>query len=761
MANDLYRLDPVISPLPQQNEADGIGVVSRRSIAKQVVEDHMRALSSRRGLELIWEKLLLHIDGSGDFQWADIFNDTRVEIPRIISEFRKTENLLLPIVTNTVNFHCSTPFRWAVNAPPDRRSAEKALIDTIWANHLSDDQDLNNLFAEAMFMAMATGFCPVHAYWRDDVDADRFEPLPGEGSLSGMAPGMIDCWVGNPFDTVFNPGARKHSVRWTSYARLLPADAVRAAFGHLPGVAGLEGSTRISSTSEFQQIARKWTSLNLGIHGNPVMHSGSRGGGEELITVICREDAPGSDPMYPEGRLRIVAIPGEVDARAGRINGGHGVLLADQPLPAGEFSWSIFYSTQNRGSDIHGKPWVEDLDMLQVDLNIAKSKRWEAIVKQMEAPIVAPGGAIAEDMTDIGGYNLLELEPSLASWRPRAIEYSHAIIPALNQEIDDLRSAIYTLGGWQAASRGEAPGTRTAYRAIVALQQADDKIHGPVNIGFRRSAQLFMQRAWRQFKAYGDIPWLVRITGDEHAHLVEPYIDRTKVSDDVPQFKMVNSFGSTPEMRAQELTELVQLRGADGEPVLPTGEFRRLYPNTLIFEQGSDPSVVRRRRAQTVASAIHMRAKQFREQQNFEETSIAHPWVQQAGMIVFQQIMQEYPQLRDDDLEAHIAAMTEIAQDETADAIARVAAAMRQDMYFQWQAQMAQGMGAPVGTPMQPPAGGGGGGRAPGPGGGGQMPPRGGSPQQAGSGPQGPGGPPVDRRQVAAQMAGAPIPAGG
>ena len=655
--------EPVITPLPGRNQVDAIGSRSRQELARLVLRGHKSGLHARRERDLVSEKLLLHIDGSGDFQWADILYGQRVEIPRLISEYRKSENMLRLVVDNAVAHHTTMPLRYLAESAPDRRSRDRALVDMLWINHVAETQDFNGLFADALYMAMPSGFCPVHCYWREDGTID-YEPIQGGDRelLASPQPGVLDCWVGNPFDTVFDRGAKRGSARWASYGRVLPAAMVRAAFDHLPEARGLEGSTRIPSAAEFQRIARSWKMSGLGVHGSSVINERrDEEGDEELLYVICRETLPGVDQDWPEGRLQVIAVPGAADLRRGEGQSDRAVLLADQPLPAGDFSWSLVYS-HHRGEDIHGKPWVEDIDQLQVDLNIALSKRWEVINRMIEAPIVAPGGAIGEDMTDLGGYNLLEVEPSLASWRPRVMEWPASVLTALDKEVEDKRRAIYTGGGYQASSRGESPGSRMAYRAIVALQQADNTVHGPVNMRFRRSACDFAVRCWKQMKTYGDVPWLIRIAGDEYAHLVEPYIDSTKLSDLPPTYKLVNAFGPSPELRAQEVLELMATKGADGEPFLRTEEARRQYPNPLIFDDESHPKAVQRRRAKTVSNAIAHLVQKFREQTGLEEQDITHPWVQQAALQVFQQMEAVYPRMRDDDLMAHLAALSEITQ---------------------------------------------------------------------------------------------------
>ena len=689
---------PVVAPLPSSNQQDALGAASRQSTARNVLDMHMAGLVARRQRDLISEKLLLHVDGSGEWQWADVYNGQRIVIPRQVSEFRKQENALRLIVDNAVAHHTTMPLRYFADSLPDRRSRDKALVDSLFANYLAQQQDFNGLFADALYMAMPAGFCPVHAYWRDD-RVNEYEPT-AEAEMQGPSPGMVDCWIGNPFDTVFNRGARRNSIHWMSYGRLLPASMVRAAFAHVPGAEKIEGSNRIPSASQFQRIARDWNLLELGLHGSSVTgYRRAVEGDDEMVVLVCREVLPGVEADWPDGRLQIVAVPGAVDLRRGQAAGGSAILLADQALPAGDFSASLFY-TSHRGDDVHGKPWVEDMDETQVELNIALSKRWEFIEKMFDAPIVAPGGAISDDMADFGGYNLLEVEPSLASWRPRVMEYSTAVLQALNNEVAEKRNSIFTAGGYQAASRGEAPGSRMAYRAILALQQADNTVHGPVNLRYIRSACDFAQRCWKQMKTYGSVPWVLPMLSDEYGFLADSYIDSTKMSDQPPQYKLVNAFGASPELRAQEVLELMQARGADGEAFLTTAEARRQYPNRMIFGEASDPKAVQVRRAKTITQKIIDLAAQFRQQTGYQEKAVNHPWMQQAAQLVFQQTEELFPRLRDDDLMSHLGALSELTQDETADPIARMAATARQNEYFAWQAQMA----APPQAPQQPTA---------------------------------------------------------
>lgn len=687
---------PTVSPVLSENQVDAEGERTRRQIADDILERHQHGLNARRERDLLSEKLLLHIDGSGDFQWADILDGAKVEIPRLISEYRKQENVLRVLVDNAVAHHTTMDLNYFAKTMPDRQSRDRGLMDTLWMNDLAQRQDLNGLFAEALYLAMPAGFCLVHGYWREDSWTDHHEPIAyGPASITPTA-GMIDAFVGNPFGTVFDPAAKRNSIHWCSYERILPAELVRIWFGHIPGIETITGSTKLPSAATFQRLARQWLFGGLGVHGHGIMTN--RSDDEELLTVICREVAPSFEGgKYANGRLQIIAVPGEVDLRRGERRSSGALLLADQPLPGKDYSFSVFYS-HHRGNDVHGKPWIEDLDQIQVDLNIALSKRWEVINRMVDAPIVTPGGAIAEDLADLDGYAVLEIEPSMAAWRPQVMEWPQGILTALNSEVEEKRESLYRMGGYQAASRGESPGSRTPYRAILALQQADNTIHGPVNQRFRRSGCDFAKRCWSQFKFYGDVPWLLNIVGDEYAYLAESYVDSSKLSDSPPDYRLVNAFGSSPELRAQEVLELVAMRGADGQPFMTTQEARRQYPNQQVFDSAGDPTAVQKRRARTVATEMHRMAIELRRQSGMEERDPAHPWVQEAARQVFMQAEGRFPRLRDDMLQAHLDAYSEVTQDETADPIARLAVMMRQELYYQWQAMMAA-------TPM--PGGGG------------------------------------------------------
>lgn len=679
-------------PALGSNQADAAPARTAASVAREVAESHRRRLQARRYRDLTSEKYMLHIDGEGDSQWADILRGVRVAIPRGLPEYRTQENLLRPIVDNAVAYHTTMPFRYAAEGKQDRESRERALVDQAFANHVSQGQRFNHLFAQGMYLSVAAGFCPIHAYWRDDLASDPYEPVWASG-MSGQRPGLIDAWCGNPFGMVMNPGAVRDSIQWASYDRVLPAQMVRDAFGDVLARqrVRLEGTTHLPSAAVFQRVARRWHQEALERHGTAVLWPGGEGGrddDEELIALVCREVAPGVDPRWPQGRLVLIALQGEVDPARGRSGtraAGEPVLLADQPLPAGRFSFSLLYS-HHRFDDVHGKPWAGDLDELQVQLNLARSDRKAYVQRQLRAPTIT-SGPLVEDMAEYDGYAILELEPGQHGFQPRVLEIPAGPLQAINLEIEDIRRAMYTIGGYQAASRGEGHAGDSGAK-IVALQRADDTVHGPVNTVFRDTASDFMGLCWSLMKSYGDVGWIVSVTGDEYAHLADGYIDRTRLSETAPVFRLTSLAGATPESHAQQLLTMVQTRGADGMPFMSTAEARKQWPDQNLFGEITDASAVRRRRARSVVAQIRATVDDFRRRTGMQQTAMNDPWVQQAAAFVAQHIAARFPPFPDDDPAAHVDALSEITQDETEDAVARVVAAIHQRPYLEWQRQI-------------------------------------------------------------------------
>src|SRR5690606_25412071 len=190
-----------------------------------------------------------------------------------------------------------------------------------------------------------------------------YSPDAGYGTdPNARRPGGIDIWVGDPWDTVFNEGATGDSVRSFSYGRVLPVAQVKQAFGEL--AAEVKGRTDLASASRFQRIANLWSWIS-GTHGSAALTHGT-GDGEELVALICEETEAGVDPEWPEGRLEGVALSGATSTDRGAHGGaGTPILLHRGALPGGRLNMVRFYGDY-RFDDVLGKPWVADLDDLQV-----------------------------------------------------------------------------------------------------------------------------------------------------------------------------------------------------------------------------------------------------------------------------------------------------------------------------------------------------------------------------------------------------------
>jgi hypothetical protein len=696
---------------PPNNEADSLSI-DPREVAREVAEFHRNGLSSRRFHDLTAEKYLIHIDGEGDNQWADLYNGERIQIPHNLSGVpRAQNNLLRPMVDNMVAYHTTMPFRYVVDSRPDRQSRESGAIDQAFANYITKEQNLNSLFAEAMYMAAAYGHCPIHAHWRDDPQFDAYQPVHAEG-MQGPMRGTIDCWVGDPFDTVYSTGATRGRIEKMTYARIVSAEGVRQAFPEVPGI---EGSTKLASSSRFQRTVRKWLMAGNSIHGTAALMSGQ--GGDELIALIYREIPAGVDTKYPAGRLTIVALNGSAstdaaDASGGGAAGGYGnaLLLHDGPLPGGVLSSVQVYSA-NRFDDVLGKPFVADLDEDQVQLNQLETLVNEFVRRSVRAPLVT-AGVIADDSAAYIDDGEIEIDPG-TGFIPQYLELPSRHIPLLEHKIQRIEAGLFRKGGWQAASRGESQPYDAAAK-VVALARADDTVHGPTNQRFRESAEGFMGICWQLMKQYGDVPWLVDVAGDEIMHLIKPYIGRSQLSEMKPMYRLTSGFGATTEAKAQQLMNLWQMFDpTTGERAISTRQFKKQYPDRSLWPDELDPEEMRERRAKVVNQGIREVVKEFREQYGLpqeEVTGLGDPTVEQAAQYLWPMLDKQYPIMMDDNSTAHLEALSTMTQDESEDSIVRRIAMLRQDQFFQWLsgqqvAQDARGAEPPAPAPGSPAAG--------------------------------------------------------
>lgn len=680
--------DPSLSSALDRRAAEGLAV--------SVAQTHKRAKDRRRARDLTAELYAMHIDGEGDAQWKTIVNGSRIDVlPNLDGTVRAQTNLLRPIVDNTVAYHCANAYRVMAQSRSDRKSRDKALIDTIWANSLLEDQRINEVAAEALYLAVPYGFCPIHATWREDLAFDPYEPLYNKGM--GVRPGRVDIWVGDPWAMVFNTGATRRSISWASYERTLSVEMVKEAFGDVPGIENLRGRTDLPSASRFQRMAKRWSRSG---HGTAVV-SGDNDG-DETVALICRETAPGIDRNYPQGRLTIVALSGLAEADAGGI--GTPILLHDGELPGGRFSFVRVYSS-HRYDDVLGAPWVGPIDELQVRRNNLETLLLNGGIRSAH-PMLATGPSTIDD--DTAAFEPDAILEVAAGDRPGYLEYPTRWMSEVRRAMEDVDANIFRIGGWQAASRGESQ-AGDPYSKVVMLSQADDTVHGPVNRALQGAICELLQIAHSLTKQYGGpFPIPVQTAGDEFGHMASQYIYAEQLSDDPPRYVMTNGFGATKEALAQQLVNMVQLKGADGEAVLPTRQFRKQYPDRSLWPTESDVEDIKERRAATINENIREAVRAFLEQQGMDD--VPAQWVPQVAQQVWQQHGHAWRILRDDDPQMHVESLSELTQDETEHPVVRATAELVQDQYYEWLAMMA-GVGVmpdqeqPGAGPSRPTAG--------------------------------------------------------
>lgn len=688
---------PIGVPSPERDQKDSMGQVSAEALAKRTWEFHKKGLQARRLRDLTCEKYLVHVDGEGDAQRLDVFNGTKLmPVPTITGASWTQDNQLRPILDNFVAHLTTQPYRFVVEYRQDRRSRQSALVDQAIINHEVRSQKWNMLMAEAKAMAAVAGFCPIHSMWRDDPGNDAFESI-----LPGVQPGRIDSWVGNPFDHVFNAGSKKGSVHRQTFGRMLPASFVRSVFGR----DDLEGTDTMPSASVFQQIVSKWNRVGGARHGYSELSTGQ--GHEELIRLVYDEMLPGYDPEYPEGCLVIIAVNNGSRTGDQRDGVGKPTLLWKGPLPAQVFS-SINVYSHHRFDDVHGKPYIGDIDDDQVELN-QRLVLFKEYQRRANRPPIGGSGAVDVDTVGFERDTFFEVDGGVSSGSATLqwLEYPASHVPALLQDIQQIYERMYRKAGWQAASRGEA--IDGSGKKVIALQQADDSIMGPISQRTSEELEDLAQLNWRLRKEFMDVPTALEYVGDELAHMVEPYVDRTKMSERPPRFRLVSGFGTSTEAKAQQLLNLLGATDAAGVPILTAAQFKKQWPDQGLYAEMDDPRDVQERRPRIVNEMIRQTAEQYVEQMAGQipgwQPSMADPYTDQLGRIVEMEVAQTEDVLIDDDMELNISVLSIITQDPTEDPVARRAAMHRQMRYIMWmnnQQMAAQAAAAPPGE--QPPA---------------------------------------------------------
>ena len=684
------------------------GVVTADAVARRITETHRRRLQARRYRDATAEKYMLHVDGEGGAQWHDLFQGTRMRaVPKLRGAPRQQNNQLRPIVDNLVAHLTTQPIRFICEARRDKDSRERAQMDQILVNYHVKKQRWNVLLASAKYMAACYGFCPLHQMVRDDAPYDTFEGIdpaqPGQG-LPPAPPIQLDAWVGNPWDMTFDSGSRLWSIHKCTYGRVIPTELVRLAFGRQD----IEGDKKRPSASQFQMIAQRWMQTGLEPHGTAAMRTSEDA--EELTGVLYEEVAPGIDPQWPMGSLRIVALQGSSTAQPemSRTSAKNSILLWEGQLPGGCFSFVPFYSHW-RLDDILGKPFVADLDEDQVVLNQLESLADEYL-RRASRPPLASTGAVNVQSLDYRGDTLLELEPtgmSSGDTELRYLEYPGSHLHFLENRIARVLDGMYRKGAYQAASRGEARSGESG-KAILALQTADDSILGPLSMRTQAELEEFAQLSWKLLKNFLDVPMVIDIVGEELAHLAEPYVDRTMLSRQTPSFRLVSGFGTSTESKAQQLLNLYGLSDASGDEVLTSRQLRQKWPDQNLFGETDDPHEFRLRHARVVNKTIERVAEQMRQMTPQLPMVMNDPMVMQAAQYGWQQVDMAHPLMMDDDIYAHIDTLSILTQDDTQDSLVRHIAMFRQDQYWLWlsqqQAAAGEGGAAEAAGPAPAPA---------------------------------------------------------
>lgn len=650
------------------------------ALARQVVEDHREGKRARWMKILTSQKYAYHLHGEGDAQWADIIGGREVKVPRRRKgALRYQDNILRPMVDYWVAYHCAQPLRSIAESRADRRSRDRARIDTLVANHHLREQRINDRAAEAMYMASFNGFGILHSMWRNDV-LQSGEETGAPYSQRVAAPGFVDVFPGNPFDTVWAPTASRASLPWYSYGRTLPAQVVRDAFADAPGIERLAGSDREPSTSWFQRLLRRWD-FGSPSHGSALL-TGS--GTEEAVALVCREVLPGQFREYPGGLLIVVALSGASETGGFDGGGGSPMLLHMGPLPGAVPSATRFYAGFN-GDDVDGKAYIADLDDDQIRLNQAITMYAEMMSAYAYPQLFVQQGTQLLANSQLGNRILEYVGQSAPQYQ---FPGSGANFGAILQYIQDIREAAFRKGGWQAASRGESSGAGEPFAKAAFLAQQDKSIFANSANAFRSSVVELLRKNHALRLQYQTLPLLVDVVGEEFGYLAEEYIHRDQMSATPPNFSLVSGMGATPDARVQELNALVQMADAEHTPLLPARRFWQLHPDPGLRPNDPDLDEIRKRRAQAINVEIE------RVCQDFEANprEILPPEVAANPVpYLLQQVTARFDLVRSDAyaIPLYLETLDALVLEPSTPPLVRAVAVAQQERLFAWQAQMA------------------------------------------------------------------------
>lgn len=716
-----------LSPdIPQQQlQQPALSEEEAGLVARNLVKRYRALRLARRSHEVLADKLLAHVSGD---QWLDIRGGSLVQIPLREGHARTYDNVLADLVENMSSYHTQNPYRFKSRFPASPEGREFEVVADRFANHVGPDNRLNQTTALALAIGGACfGFHPIHVLWEEEATDSAYPALfdesvseaaevdLGYGALGVRKKGRIRFWLGDPWATVADAGATRGNVFRETYERVMPLEVVKEVFG--ARAATLKPRTDLPGAARFHRVQR-YVAGALGPDYAGVARSQPASGEDTgpLVSLVCEETLPCMLPadlrqQFPSGMLTIVALSGGgADDREG--SRGVPVFLHRGSLPGGVLGVERFYAVgPGRGADsADGIPWVRDLDELQMRLNSLLSRAMNRVRKDTDPPILIQMGLL-DDAAKKNPHGSAFWE-YFGGQPPKYLEPPNDM-GTLDREILRAYNALHERGGYNAASRGELKAGTSGY-AVRQLAAYDDSKFGTAGIGLGDALCSLMKKAHALAFEHMDAPMeLTDYTGGDFGYLATPYIHWQQMSPKAPQFELVSGWG-TMQDRMERLTSLVQMRGGDGQPLLPVEDFWEKYPDQSMRPLGNETRNMKRRRAKARVAALRDGARALRPQcdqqvqqlqaqvQLMARTTpgglVNMPQPQQVQQQVemqcarqlFQQVEQQIPRMRSDDIAFSIDSLDEIVQDVQADRIAVLAASQIQDAYFMVQAQMAQ-----------------------------------------------------------------------
>jgi hypothetical protein len=349
--------------------------------------------------------------------------------------------------------------------------------------------------------------------------------------------------------------------------------------------------------------------------------------------------------------------------------------------------------------DVLGRPWVAGgLDDAQIELNQIVTLEKEYLRRHSRTQMLAQEGSIDDN-------TLSYLDDAIiryAGEKPSFLNPPTAPQGLFQQAISAVEQYMYTVGGWQKASRGEGNAGDSGAK-VAMLGEADDSIFATTNLEFYRSVSDGIQLGHALARESMFVPTTLNVSGVDMNRLAGRGITGADLMEDDPTFTLVQGSAS-PDAQTQQLLNLATTQTPSGDALLTVDEFHETVPDPSLRRLRPEIDTIRRARPYEINRAIEDACAEAAEQAQ----QMPPEWMPMLAEEIYLQIGEAYPLEDGDDPQMNMDALDELILDGTTPALVRQVARLRRQDHQMWAFMLAQAQQQPMQMQQQPGTGGGG-----------------------------------------------------